>query len=100
MPSILWATATSAFFLPLRCTSRWYGAARDVPRLWEAAQAACTKAARREGLPVVVLPDLHLPADASLPGHRPAQLARCPALGKRPLSTPLSATMVCATCSI
>jgi hypothetical protein len=34
-----------------------------------------------------------LAADSSFPGQRPAQLARCPAEGKRVMSGPISARM-------
>jgi hypothetical protein len=37
-----------------------------------------------------------LPADWSLPGQRPAQDARCPAVGKMLMSSPISATMTSA----
>jgi hypothetical protein len=39
-----------------------------------------------------VLPLLRLPALSLLPGHIPAHDARWPAVGKRVMSTPISAT--------
>jgi hypothetical protein len=46
--------------------------------------------------PLRARPDRRLPADWSLPGHPPAQLARCPAVGKTVMSIPISATMTSA----
>src|SRR6185503_4716294 len=46
------------------------------------------------------LPDECLPADSLLPGHTPAHEARCPALGKRAMSLPISARITCAVCSL
>lgn len=86
MPRILWAPAPSAVFVPIRFPSRWDGAAREGSRRWAAAPAACPTAAWRAGLPLAVLPDRRLPAAASWPGHRPAPLARGPAVGKRPIA--------------
>ncbi len=40
--------------------------------------------------------DRRLPALSFWPGHRPAQATRCPALGKRLMSRPISARMVVA----
>ena len=50
-------------------------------------------------MPLVVLPLRRFPADSLLPGHIPAQLDKCPALGKRLMSTPISAMMVSAVLS-
>ena len=41
-----------------------------------------------------------LPALCRLPGHSPAQGARCAAEGKRVMSVPISATMVLAAVSV
>src|SRR3954453_9471714 len=46
--------------------------------------------------PLRVRPERRLPADWSLPGQRPAQLARCPAVGNTLMSVPISATMTSA----
>jgi hypothetical protein len=43
-----------------------------------------------------VLADLRLPADSRCPGHRPAQLARCLAVGKALMSPPVSAMITSA----
>ena len=94
------ATATAARlarFAPRRAASRRYCAARYVGCcLRPAACAASTKAARRQGRPLRVRPLWRLPARAWLPGHRPAHEARCPALGNRRLSVPISATITSA----
>jgi hypothetical protein len=37
-----------------------------------------------------------LPALCSIRGHRPAQEIKCPIVGKRDMSIPISATMTCA----
>ena len=55
---------------------------------------------RNHGLPLRLLPLSRLPALSWLPGHSPAQLARCAALGKAVMSDPISATRLqAATCS-
>lgn len=41
-----------------------------------------------------------LPALSSLRGHRPAHEIRCPAVGKRLISVPISETMTCAVRSL
>src|SRR5215204_736887 len=46
--------------------------------------------------PLRVRPERRLPADWSLPGQRPAQEARCRAVGKTRMSVPISATMTSA----
>src|SRR5437879_9378031 len=48
-------------------------------------------APRSQRFPLRILPDRCLPALSLLPGQRPAQLARCPAVGNTPMSTPISA---------
>ena len=40
---------------------------------------------------LTVRPERCLPADSLLPGHMPVQLARCPGVGKRDMSVPISA---------
>ena len=46
--------------------------------------------------PLRVVPERRLPADWSLPGHCPAQEARCPAVGNTLMSVPISAIIVSA----
>src|SRR5437660_10007879 len=48
-------------------------------------------APRSHRFPLRVLPDRCFPALSLLPGQRPAPLARCPAVGNTPMSTPISA---------
>ena len=47
-------------------------------------------------MPLRVLPERRWPADWSLPGHWPAQLARCLAVGKTLMSVPISAMITSA----
>src|SRR6266849_1481115 len=54
-------------------------------------QLGLMSAPRSHRLPLRVFPDLCFPALSLLPGHRPAQLARCAAVGNTPISTPISA---------
>ena len=61
-----------------------------------AASAASCSAIPRNLLPLRRRPERCLPADWSLPGQRPAQEARCPALGKTLMSVPISATIASA----
>src|SRR5829696_585562 len=49
-----------------------------------------------QGLPLPVELDLVLPAEALVVGANLAHDTRCPALGKRPISTPISAMSSCA----
>jgi hypothetical protein len=49
-----------------------------------------------QGLPLPVELDLVLPAEALAVGANLAHDTRCPALGKRPISTPISAMSSCA----
>jgi hypothetical protein len=91
-----WPTATSAFCWPRRWTKRLDGAPPSAPCWCLAAHAAWTSAARTARRPGVVFPRLRLPAESWWPGHRPAQRARCLALGQGLLATPLAATLRCA----
>src|SRR2546430_4251210 len=59
-------------------------------------KAASMSAIRSHRLPFRVFPDLCLPALSWLPGHIPAQLARCQSLGKRLMSAPTSASITSA----
>jgi len=61
-----------------------------------AAIAASSSAQSSHLDPLRVLPERRLPADWSLPGHRPAQEASCLAVGKIDMSTPISAMMTSA----
>src|SRR6266498_3930593 len=88
-----WPTAPAAFFLPMRRASRQNWAARQVSRLWAAAQAHSTRISPSQRLPLVGLPERRLPPVTLLPGQRPAQEARWPAVGNTPMSTPISAMM-------
>src|SRR4029453_6177254 len=54
------------------------------------------RVARRYRLPLRVLPLWRLPALSLWPGHMAAQLHRWPAVGKRRMSAPVSATMLLA----
>src|SRR4051794_41704597 len=58
-----------------------------------AAMAASSSAKSSHLEPLRVLPERRLPADWSLPGHCPAQDARCRADGKGVMSVPISARM-------
>src|SRR3954453_6653155 len=92
--SMVCATAKMALVsprLPKRRRKRWYCAPRKVLRVRVAAQAASTIAVRNAVLPLRARPEGRLPADSWLPGHSPAQEARCAAVGKRVMSGPASA---------
>ena len=56
MTRMVWPTATAAFALPRLAANRRYWAAREVPFARAAACAAWTRSARRQGLPLRVLP--------------------------------------------
>src|SRR5664280_1176911 len=90
--------ATRAFLPPRRGARRLYLTARKVS--WVAAidSAAVPRAALRYGLPGRVVVDLTRPADSLLPGHTPAQEARCFGLGNTVMSAPVSATTTSAVC--
>src|SRR5450755_2735008 len=49
-----------------------------------------------QGAPLRSREDLRLPALSFWPGHMPAHASRCPAVGKRLMSRPISARMVVA----
>src|SRR3954470_21541701 len=96
MPIRVWATAKMALAsprLPKRRRKRWYCAPRWVLRVRVAAQAASTSAVRSAASPLRARPERRLPADSWLPGHSPAQDARCAAVEKRLMSVPISATI-------
>jgi hypothetical protein len=57
---------------------------------------------QHRGQPFVPVPlpsGVRLPADSCIAGAKPAQAARCPAVGNRDMSAPVSATITCATVS-
>ena len=61
--------------------------------VWRAAEAHSVRISPSHRLPLVVVPDRRLPPVMLLPGHIPAHDARCAAVGKRVMSTPISAMM-------
>jgi hypothetical protein len=81
--------------LPRRFTIRRWREPRKVLVL-EAPIAASPMVAPIQGLPLPVELDLVLPAEALVVGANLAHDTRCPALGKRPISTPISAMSSCA----
>src|SRR5215213_3930395 len=87
------ATAQAAFFGPRRWRGRWNCARRWPSFLRLAAQAHWTRAVFSQGAPWRNRVERRLPALSSLRGHRPAQETRWAAVGKRPMSVPISATM-------
>src|SRR5919106_6485189 len=84
-------TAVTALECPRRPRSRWYWAARYEFLVRAAAFADSVSVARSHLEPLRVLPEWRLPADWSLPGHTPAQEARCLGVGNASMSTPISA---------
>ena len=62
-----------------------------------APQAASVNATFSHFGPGRVRPEWFLPPDTCSPGHTPAQEARCAAVGKTLMSTPISASITCAT---
>src|SRR3982074_3869399 len=89
------ATATAAFFLPMRRARRQNWAERYVSRLWAAAQAHWLSTSFSHGSPFVVLPERRFPPVTLLLGQHPAHEARCEAVGKTDMSTPISAMTHC-----
>src|SRR5215211_1686623 len=83
-----WPTATAAFLLA--------DASGQPPELsgqvsvaaLAAAQAHSASTSASQRLPLVGVPERRLPPVMLLPGQRPAQLARCPAVGNTVMSTP------------
>jgi hypothetical protein len=67
-----------------------------VSRLRAAAQAHSVSISPSQRLPLVGLPERRLPPVMLLPGQRPAQEARWPAVGKTDMSTPSLAMMASA----
>src|SRR5262249_9137189 len=65
-----------------------------------AAQAAVTSVVLSHGAPGRTRVDRRFPALSSLRGHSPAQEIRWAAVGKRVMSTPISATRTWATVSL
>lgn len=59
-------------------------------------QAHSVRTEHSSVLPLRVRPDRCLPAHSLLPGHSPAQEARCAAVGNRVMSTPISEMITCA----
>ena len=91
-----WLTATAAFFLPMRRARRQNWAARYVSRRCPARQAHWLSISPSQGSPGRVLPERRLPPVMLVPGASPAQEARWPAVGKRLMSTPISAMIASA----
>src|SRR3954452_3038437 len=89
--SWLCATAARARLPPRRAAMRRYRACRWEFFLRRAPKAAVPRAALSQRSPGRVAAVLALPAVLLLPGQTPAQEARCAALGKRAISTPISA---------
>src|SRR3954452_24793942 len=81
---------------PRRARRRAYWAAREVFLLRLALLAHSTSVWLSHLEPLRVLPVRRLPADSSLPGHMPAQEARCLAVGKTLMSPPVSAMITSA----
>src|SRR6202023_3849634 len=94
------ATATTAFFGPRRLLSRRYCARRPESLARVAAQAACTRVDLSQTLPGGRRVERRLPALSSLRGHNPAHETRWPALGKRYMSKPISASRTRAVVSL
>src|SRR3954466_7344860 len=86
-------TAPSARLWPRRGLRRWYCAAGELALTRIAAMAVSSSAKSSHLEPSRVRPERRLPADWSLPGHWPAQDARCRADAKRVMSVPISARM-------
>src|SRR6266511_200984 len=89
-----WATAIAARLGPRRVESRWYRAEKKLgwrrPAL-TAARATSIRVDRSHGLPAPVDAGWRLPPLSFRPGQTRAQEARWSAVGKRDMSTPISA---------
>src|SRR4029453_6516295 len=86
------ATARMAFLGPRRLLGRRDCARKYPSFLREAAQAACTSVVFSQGLLGRVRVDRRLPALSSRRGQSPAHETRWPAVAKRVMSKPISAT--------
>src|SRR5215831_17757699 len=84
-----WPTAIIARPFPRRAAMRRNWAARYVPFMRLATLATSASVRRSQGLPRRVRPLRRRPPLSALPGHIPAQEARCSALGKRERSVPI-----------
>jgi hypothetical protein len=62
----------------------------------ETVHADSHRAERSAASPLRAFPERRFPADSWLPGHMPAQDARCAAMGNRLMSTPISAMITSA----
>src|SRR2546428_9080172 len=89
--SRLWATATAAFLAPRRRAMRRKWAWKYVARVLMLAQATSPMIARSQTLLWFMGAFMRFPALSLLLGQSPAQDARCPAVGKRLISVPISA---------
>src|SRR4030095_4534937 len=89
-----------AFLAPRRPLRRKYWAWRYVPFVRAAAQAAITRVVFSQLPDFRMRVDRRLPALSSLRGQSPAQEIRCPGVGKRDMSVPISARMTRATVSL
>src|SRR3989442_4026453 len=89
-----------AFLGPRRLLSRRNWARKEPSFLRVAAHAAWTRVVFSHGLLDRVRLDRRLPALSWRRGQRPAQETRCPAVGKRVMLKPISATMTRATVSL
>src|ERR1700747_560478 len=85
------ATAHAAFFGPRRLFSRRNCALKYQPFLRLAAMAHWTSMVLSHWSPFRNRVDRRLPALSSLHGHNPAHDKRCPAVGNRLMSGPISA---------
>ena len=97
MTRMVWPTATAALFLPApgrqpAVLRREVGALRPRRRVGRLDQQR-----PQPGAALARLAARRLPALSWLPGHIPAQDARWPAVGKRLMSVPISATSASAT---
>jgi hypothetical protein len=84
-----WPTAITARPFPRRAALRRKWAARYVPFILLATLATSASVRRSHGVPRRVRPLRRRPPLSALPGHLPAQEARCSALGQRDRSVPI-----------